>query len=74
MTREWISTTQAAAEIGMSDEWVRQQIKAGRLRATVVDGDARRLYRISRVDWQEYRSRRFIPSTEYDWDRGDGER
>jgi hypothetical protein len=48
---QFISTEQAGSEVGMSAEWVRQQIYSGRLRATVFFTGRRRTYRISAEDW-----------------------
>lgn len=47
----WLSTEEAAARVGMTAEWVRRQINAGRLRATVWETGARRTYRIQERDW-----------------------
>src|SRR5450759_3256361 len=42
----FLSTEQAGARVGMSGEWARRQIVAGRLRATAFDTGRRRTYRI----------------------------
>lgn len=47
----WLSTTACARSIGVSDWWVREQIEAGRLRATVIKVGRRRVYRIRESDW-----------------------
>ena len=74
MHRDWISTTRAARDVGMSDEWIRQQIRSGRLKAMILEGVERRTFRISRSDWLEFRSRWCVPSTDFDWDAGEIER
>jgi hypothetical protein len=51
----WLSTSDAAREIGVSTWWVRERIEAGLLPATVVTG-GRRLYRIWRPDWEQFRT------------------
>jgi len=54
---EWLSTEQVARQIGMSPEWVRRQILAGRLRATVFKTGRRPTYRIDKRDLQDFLSR-----------------
>lgn len=44
----YLSTEQAAREVGFTPEWVRKQIVGGRLVATVFDTGRRRTYRIRR--------------------------
>lgn len=53
----WLSTEQAAAQIGMTGEWVRRQIVAGRLRATVYRTGRRRTYRIRADHWSAFLAR-----------------
>lgn len=53
----WLSTEQAGANVGMSGEWVRHQIVAGRLRATAFDTGRRRTYRIRADDWAGFLAR-----------------
>lgn len=50
----WLSTEQAGAKVGMTGEWVRRQIVAGRLRATAFDTGRRRTYRIRSDDWAAF--------------------
>ncbi len=50
----WISTERAGASIGMSSQWVRQQIKAKRLPAYAIETGARRTYRIRTDDWAHF--------------------
>jgi len=47
----WLSTETAASTVGMTAEWVRRQILAGRLPATAFDTGRRRTYRIRSDDW-----------------------
>ncbi len=53
-SKEWLSTRDVAREVGMQAEWVRQQIKAGRLAATFFQIDGRRTYRIHRQDLKRF--------------------
>ncbi len=52
----WLSADQAGARVGMTGEWVRRQIVAGRLRATVYTTGRRRTYRIRLDDWKAFLS------------------
>ena len=52
--REWYSTQQVAQVVGMTSQWVRRQIDAGRLNARYFDGAGRRTYRIHRTDLREF--------------------
>lgn len=49
-----MSTDQAAAEVGMTTEWVRRQIAAGRLEAVAYATGRRRTFRIRRVSWTRF--------------------
>lgn len=61
-----MTTEQAAAQVGMSPEWVRKQIRAQRLRATVLRiGAGRPTYRIAVEDWRVFR-RRYVKDTRVD--------
>lgn len=66
--REWYSTQQVAQIVGMTSQWVRRQIDAGRLNAHYFDGAGRRTYRIHRTDLREYLRRYGRDSI----DNGDG--
>jgi len=57
----WLSTEEAGAQAGMSSQWVRRQIEAGRVHATVFRTGRRPTYRIRPADW-----RRFLEA----WTRG----
>jgi excisionase family DNA binding protein len=49
-----MTTDEAAAEVGMSADWVRVQIQEGRLVATAWRVGSRRVYRIGAADWDEF--------------------
>jgi hypothetical protein len=51
----WMSTEDIAREAGMTTEWVRRQIQAGRLAAWVWSTGRRSTYRIRRSDWLRFR-------------------
>jgi len=54
----WLTTTQAAARVGVSSEYVRQEILRGRLVAQVLaSASGRRIYRISEEELRRYRER-----------------
>ena len=64
----WLSTEQAGARVGMSAEWTRQQIVAGRLRAIAFSTGNRRTYRIRSDDWAAF-LREFTQRTDDpDWE------
>ena len=52
----WMSTEDVAREAGMTTEWVRRQIQAGRLGARVWSTGRRSTYRIRRSDWLQFRA------------------
>ncbi len=54
---QWMSTEDVAREAGMTTEWVRRQIQAGRLIARVWLTGGRSTYRIRRGDWLLFRAR-----------------
>lgn len=52
---QWLSTEDAARELGFAHaRWVRRQIDAGRLRATVVTAGQRPTYHIARRDFETF--------------------
>lgn len=57
MTNEkrWLTTEEAATEVGMTSEWVRKQIAAGRLDAQVWATGRRRTFRVPRDSWDAFR-------------------
>lgn len=53
----WVSTDQVGERVGMTGEWVRRQIAAGRLPATVFSTGRRRTYRIRVIDLEDFLER-----------------
>jgi excisionase family DNA binding protein len=53
----WLTTEEASSQVGMSAEWVRQQIHKRRLKATVWQFGGRRTYRIREDNWMAFLSR-----------------
>ena len=54
----WLTTTQVAARLGVSSEYVRQECLRGRLIAQVLaSASGRRIYRISEAELRRYRER-----------------
>lgn len=51
----------------MGGRWVRRQIEAGRLRATVLTTGGRVTYRIARADLETFRRRYLRDSWDPDW-------
>ena len=63
----WLSTEDVARELGfVGPRWVRRQIDAGRLRATVITTGERVTYRIARADLQTF-CKAYLRDS---WDRG----
>lgn len=54
---EWFSTQQAAQRLGMTGEWVRQQIAEERLVARYFTFGGRRTYRIHVLDLRDFERR-----------------
>lgn len=52
----WLSTADAARDIGVSTWWVRERIEAGLLPANVISTGVRRIYRIALPDWARFRA------------------
>jgi excisionase family DNA binding protein len=50
----FLSTDEAARSAGMSVDWVRKQIQAGRLPARAWRVGRRRIYRIATDDWERF--------------------
>lgn len=59
----WLSTADAARDIGVSTWWVRERIEAGLLPAIVISG-GRRIYRIAAPDWVQFRRTHVGPATD----------
>jgi excisionase family DNA binding protein len=51
---EWLSTERVASELGVTTEWVRRQIGAGRLAARRFETGNRAFYRVRRVDVERF--------------------
>ena len=64
----WLTTEEAADQVGMTSEWVRHQIMSRRLPATVWDFGGRRTYRIRSVDWLEFVARFSHATKDPDWE------
>ena len=52
--KEWMGTEDAARELGMTPDWVRDQIRAGRLKARTWQTGRRSTIRIRRVDLDDF--------------------
>ena len=63
----WIGTQEAGASIGMSSQWVRRQIEAGRLSAYVYKTGSRHTYRIRTDDWSRFLLRYRQRTDDPDW-------
>jgi excisionase family DNA binding protein len=68
----WMTTEEAAAEVGMTAQWVRQQIVEGRLHASAWSTGSRRAYRIRARDWDAFVAAYSRRTDGPDWD-DDGE-
>lgn len=64
MDQEWYSTQEVGQVLGMTSQWVRRQIDAGRLNARYYDGPGRRTYRIHRADLRDFMRRYGRESTD----------
>lgn len=64
----WLSTEQAALQVGMTAEWVRYQIACKRLTATVWDFGGRRTYRILVDDWRAFHARYSSRTDDPEWE------
>lgn len=55
--KDWLTPEDIAGRCGMTADWVRRQIAAGRLAATVwvAGGHGRRTYRVAAKDWVAFR-------------------
>lgn len=51
---EWLSTEQVAEHLGVTSQWVRKQITAGRLRGRAYLTGSRSTYRIRRTDLSDF--------------------
>lgn len=65
---DWLTTEEAARELGcVSARWVRRQIEALHLRATVLTTGGRVTYRIARADLDVFRAKYLRDSWDPDW-------
>ena len=53
-TDKFLGTEEASQQLGMSPEWVRRQVQAGRLRARVFTAGGRPTYRFRQSAIDEY--------------------
>ena len=67
-SRTWLSTEEAGNTVGMTSEWVREQIEAKRLPAFVFETGRRRTYRIRLDHWQRFLSRYRHRTDDPDWE------
>ena len=65
---DWLSTERAAASVGMSAEWVREQIRTQKLPATVYLTGGRRTFRIRADDWAAFLRRYSRRTDQDDWE------
>jgi len=63
-----MTTQQAGSLVGMSAEWTRQQIVAGRLRATAFSTGNRRTFRIRSDDWAAFLLKYTTRTDDPDWE------
>lgn len=64
----WLSTEDVARELGcVGPRWVRRQIEAGRLRATVLATGERVTYRVARADLSTFRVQYLRDSWDPEW-------
>jgi len=66
--RRWLSTTEAAQEIGVSSWWVRERIETGLLPAKVISTGVRRIYRIPIHEWDTFFARYVGAATDPQFD------
>jgi excisionase family DNA binding protein len=66
--RRWLSTEQIAERVGMTGEWVRRQIIAGRLRALVFRTGSRATYRISEADLRHFMAEWSVATDDPEWE------
>jgi hypothetical protein len=64
----FLSCETAGASVGMTGEWCRRQIKAGRLRATAFETGRRRTYRIRSDDWAAFLARYSARTDDPGWE------
>jgi hypothetical protein len=67
-TGRWLSTEQIAERIGMTGEWVRRQVLAGRLKAVVFRTASRATYRVRETDLREFLSKWSVTHDRPEWE------
>lgn len=67
-TVKWLSTEQVGLRVGMTAEWVRRQVVAGRLLARVFRTGSRVTYRIRENDLRHFLMVWSIPTDDPDWE------
>ena len=65
---DYLTCEQAASQVGMTAEWVRQQIVKRRLQATVWDFGGRRTYRIHVAHWRAFLARYSHNTEDPNWE------
>jgi excisionase family DNA binding protein len=69
MDEDWISTGEAARRLGLrNSESIRRYIKEGRIRAQVLTGDGRVVYRIRAADLRAFEQRYLKDSITDEWE------
>ena len=61
-----MSTETCGRAVGMTSEWVRKQVAAGRLEAVVWTTGNRKTYRISEEAWRAFRATFSVPAEDLD--------
>jgi hypothetical protein len=65
---KWLSTEQIGERIGMTAEWVRRQVLAGRLRGVAFRTGNRATYRIREVDLRRFLKDWSVTSDRPEWE------
>jgi excisionase family DNA binding protein len=69
MPIEWMTTTEVALELGVSDDTVRRHIRERRLRASQIASGERVTFRVRRRDLDEFRAAYVRDTIDDDWER-----
>jgi len=67
-TERWLSTEQIAERVGMTGEWVRRQVIAGRLVALVFRTGSRSTYRISEAELSRFMNEWSVKTDSPEWE------
>lgn len=65
---KWLSTEQIADRVGMTAEWVRRQVLAGRLRAVVFRTGTRATYRVREGDLRDFMDTWSVTKDRPEWE------